>query len=242
LTDAAGCQIRYALSGEVFGLLISAIYAYEGSTELARQLDGKARADAALLALVLAALTLYLALTLSRARTWHVGTQRVRGVLADYGPAIAVIVGSVAQYIPAFAPAPLLTLSVPTNFGPSVPRPWVPAFWTVPSWAIGAALGPAAFLTALLLFDHNISSLLAQAPERGLKKPPAYHWDFALLGLSVFLTGVLGLPPNYGLIPQAPLHVRALADIDEVTLGSLRRDVWRKKCAKREFQRLGSLC
>lgn len=205
-------------SGEIFGMLISVIYAYTGSAELARQLGGGARADAALLALILAALTFSLSYLFARAHSWHIGTRLLRTVLADYGPVIAVVSASAAQFLPAFAP----------DFGPSIPRAWVPSFWAVPSWAIGAALGPAAFLTALLFFGHNISSYLAQAPERGLKKPSAYHWDFALLGISVLLTGVLGLPPNYGLIPQAPLHVRALADIDKITAGGQRREVWRQ--------------
>jgi hypothetical protein len=46
----------------------------------------------------------------------------------------------------------------------------------------------------------------------------------------VLISGLLGLPPNYGLIPQAPLHVRSLAKIKEVRSGSgtggLAREVW----------------
>ena len=72
-----------------------------------------------------------------------------------------------------------------------------------------------------------------QRPEFGLKKPPSYNWDFALLGVSVFLTGLLGLPPNYGLIPQAPLHVRALADVRVEPDGALTREVWVSVCETR---------
>jgi hypothetical protein len=69
-------------------------------------------------------------------------------------------------------------------------------------------------LTALLLFDHQISALLSQRPEFRLQlMKPSYDFDFFLLGLSLLLTGSLGLPPVYGLLPQAPLHVRALGDI-----------------------------
>ena len=56
--------------------------------------------------------------------------------------------------------------------------------------------------------------MLTQRPEYGLKKPPSYNYDFVILGISLLMTGLLGLPPNYGLIPQAPLHARALGMSD----------------------------
>ena len=43
-----------------------------------------------------------------------------------------------------------------------------------------------------------------------LKKGSAFHLDFFVLGLGVFLTGILGIPPTNGLIPQAPLHTKSL--------------------------------
>jgi hypothetical protein len=30
---------------------------------------------------------------------------------------------------------------------------------------------------------------MAQAPEFGLKKPSAFHWDFLVMGLLIFITG-----------------------------------------------------
>lgn len=56
-------------------------------------------------------------------------------------------------------------------------------------------------LTFPLHFPHS--------PDN-LKKPPAYHWDFFVLGITFIPCAILGLPPGNGLIPQAPLHVRAL--------------------------------
>jgi hypothetical protein len=53
--------------------------------------------------------------------------------------------------------------------------------------------------------------VLTQEPRFRLRKPPSYDLDFLLLGVSLLLTATLGLPPVYGLLPQAPLHVRALA-------------------------------
>ena len=78
------------------------------------------------------------------------------------------------------------------------------------SAGIFGALFPAFMLYLLFFIDHNISSILTQSPKYNLKKPPAYHWDFFVLGLTIIPCGLLGLPPGSGLIPQAPLHTRAL--------------------------------
>jgi len=51
---------------------------------------------------------------------------------------------------------------------------------------------------------------LTQSPKFNLQKPPAYHWDFFVLGITFIPCAILGLPPGNGLIPQAPLHCRAL--------------------------------
>eukprot|EP00656_Telonema_subtile_P054069 TRINITY_DN7971_c0_g2_i2.p3 TRINITY_DN7971_c0_g2~~TRINITY_DN7971_c0_g2_i2.p3 ORF type:complete len:157 (-),score=33.05 TRINITY_DN7971_c0_g2_i2:483-953(-) len=64
----------------------------------------------------------------------------------------------------------------------------------------------------LFWFDHNVSSLLTQKPQAGLRKPPGYNWDFLVLGLIVLLCGFLGVPPPNGLIPQSPLHVTACSE------------------------------
>ena len=125
-------------------------------------------------------------------------------------------------------------------------------------WIAAAAI-PAVLITILFFFDHNVSSQLAQQPEFGLRKPPAYHYDFFLLGgldrwmvwstgqqgwmhcncgfgmshgrqprttsgrpvagcesgagLMTLLCGLLGLPPVNGVLPQAPMHTRALARV-----------------------------
>ena len=50
---------------------------------------------------------------------------------------------------------------------------------------IVAGLIPALIITILFFFDHNVSSQMAQLPEFNLKKPPAYHYDFALLACMV---------------------------------------------------------
>ena len=69
---------------------------------------------------------------------------------------------------------------------------------------------PALIILVLFVFDHNVSSIMAQSKEFKLQKGSAYHLDFFVLGICIVVTGVLGIPPCNGLIPQAPLHTKSL--------------------------------
>lgn len=51
---------------------------------------------------------------------------------------------------------------------------------------------------------------MAQGSEFPLRKPPSFHYDFFLLGITTFIAGLLGLPAPNGLIPQAPIHTASL--------------------------------
>lgn len=51
---------------------------------------------------------------------------------------------------------------------------------------------------------------MAQGSEFPLKKPPGFHYDIFLLGVTTFIAGILGLPAPNGLIPQAPIHTASL--------------------------------
>ena len=51
---------------------------------------------------------------------------------------------------------------------------------------------------------------MAQGSQFPLRKPPGFHWDFFLLGITTFISGLLGIPAPNGLIPQAPIHTTSL--------------------------------
>jgi hypothetical protein len=51
--------------------------------------------------------------------------------------------------------------------------------------------GQALIITVLFAFDHNISSLMAQAKEYQLQKGTAFHFDFLVLGVCLIITGML---------------------------------------------------
>lgn len=45
--------------------------------------------------------------------------------------------------------------------------------------------------------EADVQSLIAQGSEYPLRKPPGFHWDFFLLGITTFIAGLLGTPaPN----------------------------------------------
>ncbi len=72
----------------------------------------------------------------------------------------------------------------------------------MPGAYIAAALLPAAVIALLFFFDHSVSAQLAQQPEFNLRKPPAYHYDFLLLGFMTLGCGLIGVPPVNGVLPQ----------------------------------------
>lgn len=51
---------------------------------------------------------------------------------------------------------------------------------------------------------------MAQGSEFPLRKPPGFHYDFFLLGITTFIAGLIGVPAPNGLIPQAPIHTTSL--------------------------------
>lgn len=51
---------------------------------------------------------------------------------------------------------------------------------------------------------------MAQGSEFPLRKPPGFHYDFFLLGVTTFIAGLIGVPAPNGLIPQAPIHTMSL--------------------------------
>lgn len=76
-------------------------------------------------------------------------------------------------------------------------------------------------MTCLYWFDHSVASQLAQQKDFNLRNPSAYHYDILVLGFMVGISGLIGLPPSNGVLPQSPMHTKSLA--------TLRRQITRKK-------------
>lgn len=147
----------------------------------------------------------------------------VRKVFVDYGVPLSVIFftgfihfgGALGQT--ELQKLPITKSFQPTSSGPARPHGWFIHFWPdsldpekINTSDVFLAIPFAILLTFLFYFDHNVSSLMCQLKEFPLKKPSSFHWDFMLLGLTTGISGLIGIPPPNGLIPQAPLHTESL--------------------------------
>ncbi|KAI9096100.1 HCO3 transporter family-domain-containing protein [Phlyctochytrium arcticum] len=203
-------------SCEIFGCLIAIVYLLNGGREILKAFqDGSF--EVGLLSLLFALMTLWSIMQLSAARHWSWGKSWIRSLISDYAVPICVTLATVLSVVLSRVDSSgLERLNVPSDkpfLTPTNGRSWIVDLGGIPVWAIFAAILPGAVLTILFYFDHNVSSLLSQRPENNLVKPAAFNWDFLILGVTMIPCGILGLPPCNGLIPQAPLHVRALAKI-----------------------------
>ncbi|PSS09346.1 hypothetical protein PHLCEN_2v3378 [Hermanssonia centrifuga] len=102
------------------------------------------------------------------------------------------------------------TLPVGKAFQPAGGRDWLVKFWQLEGKWVGIAFPFGFALWVLFFFDHNVSSLMAQGSQFPLRKPPGFHYDFFILGITTFIAGLLGIPAPNGLIPQAPIHTTSL--------------------------------
>ncbi|VDL59421.1 unnamed protein product [Hymenolepis diminuta] len=83
------------------------------------------------------------------------------------------------------------------------------------------AMGLSFPLSLLFFLEQNIASVIVNSPSNKLKKGTSYHWDLFVLGVINVLLSLFGLPWVHGALPQSPLHVRSLADMEErITVGN----------------------
>ncbi|XP_053399229.1 solute carrier family 4 member 11-like isoform X2 [Mercenaria mercenaria] len=167
--------------------------------------------DVSLLYLLLLLGTLWLGVTLYNFTKTPYLNPGKRELLADYSLPVAVVIISLigvfafddvnmgkgfdsARGNNIFTVVPLHKLSVGAVFG-------------------GMGLG---FCLSLLFFmDQNISAALVNAPQNKMKKGTAYHWDLLVIGLVNGVLSIFGFPWVHAALPHSPLHVRALADVEE---------------------------
>ena len=98
-------------------------------------------------------------------------------------------------------------------------RLWVVDLREGPSWLSVACVVPGALLALLMYVEMNVSSLLANKPENNLTKGPAYHLNFLVMALTQLVFSFFGLPPMTGSLPHSPQFIRALSDVEEITVG-----------------------
>lgn len=201
MVGAASYISRFTrFAGEAFGALIAILFFQQAIKGLIHEFSTNPDGVDQAWMLVNGTWSLFLAwgmllsgLLVRQARHWRFLTASIRSILTDYGPPLAVLFWTGLSYAvggPAGVPARVVT-----------PNTWeVKSSWLtssnmadVPGKYIAAAMIPAFVVTVLFFFDHNVSSQLAQAPEFGLRKPPAYHWDMFLLGEGCFIVFLITL-------------------------------------------------
>ena len=184
---------------QVFGFYVAWVYLLYGCQILSRQSGNPVTVDSLVLSAFLAVTfltTSHVFLIASQSKYCH---HLVRKFLSDYGMPITVVACSALPYWGRFNEIDVVKL--PTvggmNYTSSDRNGWIVTFWNCPAKWVAIAIPFSVLLTLLFYFDHQISAILGQGSDFPLKKPPGFHWDFALLGLVTFLAGLFGLPaPN----------------------------------------------
>lgn len=204
-------------SCDIFGCFINIIYIEKGIQILIRQLEHSDDQAGAYFSIVVALCVLIFGVvSLVLAGHSNFGTIYMRKFVKDYSLPLIVVFFTGFTFFPGrISELKLLRLEVATAFQPTTDlfgrdHGWFINFWHVNVGYVFLAIPFAILLTALFYFDHNISSIICQGAEFDLKKPSTFHWDFFLLGVTTLVSGLLGIPPPNGLIPQAPLHTYSL--------------------------------
>jgi hypothetical protein len=221
-------------SCDTFGFYVAFIYLQKGIQVLTRQWE-LAGAESAYLSIMVSLLVLGFAYGCGILGESNLLQRHIRKFIEDYGTPLTIIFFTGFVHIGHMKDVHVETLPTSKAFFPTTDRGWFIHFWDIDVGDVFLAIPFAVLLTILFWFDHNgkfqftptlsqarltqppVSSLMAQGTEFPLRKPPGFHWDIFLLGLTTGIAGLLGIPFPNGLIPQAPFHTNSLCVTRQVT-------------------------
>ncbi len=215
-TDAS-CLMRYftRFTDEIFAALISFIFVYEAIKALVEVFTGhQVRYDTALLSLLLALGTFYIALSLSRFRQTPYLRAPLREFLADFGPTLSLVAMTLVAV--RLNEVELHVLQVPQTLGTTTGRAWLVNPLAAPVWVWFAALIPAMLVAVLVFLDQNITARLVNSLDHRLQRGEAYHLDLALVGGLLGVCSLFGLPWLVAATVRSLNHLRSLATVEEV--------------------------
>ncbi|KAG6356639.1 hypothetical protein INS49_014513 [Diaporthe citri] len=201
---------------DIFGFYVAFIYLQKGVQVLTLLGDR----EPFYLSVMAAMLVFFIAYACGQLGASSLFHHHVRVFLKDYGTPLTVIFFTGFVHIGRMKQVSLESLPTSDAFFPTQDRGWLVHFWDIRVADVFLAVPFAVLLTILFWFDHNVSSLIAQGTEFPLRKPPGFHWDIFLLGLTTGVAGILGIPFPNGLIPQAPFHTESLCVTKVVHLDS----------------------
>lgn len=213
---------------DIFGFYVAFIYLQKGIQVLTLLGDQ----EPFYLSVMAAMLVFFIAYACGQLGESSLFHHHVRVFLKDYGTPLTVVFFTGFVHIGRMKQVSLESLPTSAAFFPTQNRGWLVHFWDIKVADVFLAIPFALLLTILFWFDHNgrvtyqdssdiawnllltrshaVSSLIAQGTEFPLRKPPGFHWDIFLLGLTTGVAGILGIPFPNGLIPQAPFHTESL--------------------------------
>lgn len=197
---------------EIFGALIALIFITEAVRDIFGGIVGdEVPSSGELLALVLALGTYVIAHQLARVRQKPLLTKTVREFLADFGPAIAISLMTVAAW--SMRPIELEHLAVPHEFATTSGRAWLVDPLQAPVWFWAASMPIALLATVLLFLDQNITVRIVNSPRHRLRKGAGYNLDMAVIAVLVAVCSAFGLPWIVAATVRSLNHVRSLATV-----------------------------
>eukprot|EP00116_Pleurobrachia_bachei_P001588 sb/3461850/ len=163
-----------------------------------------------LLSLLLVVITVYVGVQIFNFKYSHYLNDVKRVIVADYAIVVAVIAGAgLGSYV--FGDISLAHFSVNEDR---------PIFQLVqwqqpPAASVFAAIGMGLVMSILFFMEGNIAESVVSSSSNKLKRLPTYHLDMLVTGVINAILSIFCLPLVHGSLPHSPLHVRALADIEE---------------------------
>ncbi|XP_078080335.1 solute carrier family 4 member 11 isoform X2 [Mustelus asterias] len=166
--------------------------------------------DTAVLSLLLMLGTLWLGYTLFQFKKSPFLHARVRETLSDCALPISVVVFS---FVGSFLFRDIKVASF--SYNPSKGLFNLAPFHLLSIGAIFGGMGLGFLLSMLFYLEQNIVMSLTNAPQNRLVKGTGYHWDIFLVGIINIVLSIFGLPWVHSAFPHSPLHVRALACVEQ---------------------------
>lgn len=222
-------QVKYLtrFTDEIFSVLISLIFVYEASVNIASSFTSPAATfTKALLTLICASATYGVATTLRKIRTTSYFNETIRKNVANFAPTLGVVTGCLlarwARLSQGAAAAGLPVLAIPSTFATTSGRPWMVPLMDLPVWARWGAVVPALMAYVLLFLDQNITVRVVNNPRYKMKKGRRFgnmidgmHLDLLVISILTALQSLVGLPWLVAATVRSISHARALSKIDE---------------------------
>ncbi|XP_034103262.1 band 3 anion transport protein isoform X4 [Drosophila albomicans] len=167
--------------------------------------------NTALFCTILTLATFVVAYYLKLFRNSHFLGRNARRALGDFGVPISIAIFVLIDYlVPSVYTEKLV---VPEGLTPSAAskRGWFIGFsGNFEAWIPFACVVPALLVYILIFMESQISELIVDKPERGLKKGSGLHWDIVLLCLLNTFCGLFGMPWHCAATVRSVTHVSSV--------------------------------